>query len=134
VNKIKDLLDGMNFRPSATDSAIAAGKRELGVDLPPEYREFLKRANGGEGFVGKNYLILWRVEELASMNQAYQIQEYIPGLLIFGSSGGGEAYGFDTRTPNWTIVRVPFVGMEWSLAEPMGATFNGFLERLSEID
>jgi hypothetical protein len=66
------------------------------------------------------------------MNQSYEVQKYVPGLLVFGSSGGGEAYGFDTRFPDWPIVQVPFVGMEWAVAEPMGSSFGEFLGQLYE--
>jgi len=127
-------MDCFNRRPGATAAAIVASARQVGVKLPAEYEEFLKLTNGGEGFIGKQYAILWSVEELASMNQSYEVQKYVPGLLIFGSSGGGEAYGFDTRTPQLPIVQVPFVGMDWDNAEPMGDSFSAFLERLQEIE
>jgi hypothetical protein len=126
------LLDGVERRPPATDAAIAISEDQLGAKLPREYLRFLKLTNGGEGFVGSPYVILWSVEDLASMNRSYEVQEYAPGLLIFGSDGGGEAYGFDTRTPEWPIVQVPFVGMAWKSSQPMGASFSAFLKRLSE--
>ena len=124
------LLNEVNLRAAATDAIILAGEEQLGVKLPVDYVEFLKMGNGGEGFVGKEYLILWGIEELASMNQHYEIHKYVPRLLIFGSNGGGEAYGFDARTTSWPVVRMPFVGMEWEVAEPFGTTFNAFLEHL----
>jgi hypothetical protein len=126
------LTEGLDRRPAATDAIVAAGEGQLGKKLPEDYVRFLKHANGGEGFVGKGYAILWPVDELASMNRSYEVQEYAPGLLIFGSDGGGEAYGFDTRTSDWIVVQVPFVGMTWSLARPRGASFIAFLKNLSE--
>jgi hypothetical protein len=129
------LLANVSRRIPATTAAVAEYERLLGADLPREYVEFLRTTSGGEGFIGKNaYVILWGVHELASMNQAYEVERYVPGLLVFGSDGGGEAYGFDTRTPQWQIVQVPFVGMTWDLAEPMGATFTAYLERLYETE
>jgi hypothetical protein len=124
-------IEKLNRRPPATDEAIAAFEETLGAQLPGDYQRFLKIANGGEGFIGKNaYVILWGVDELASMNQAYEVENYAPGLLIFGSDGGGEAYGFDARNPHWTTVQVPFVGMGWKLARPIAVSFTGFLEHL----
>ena len=130
LGDINEFLVNLNRRPAATDAAIRATEKQLNAELPREYKGFLRSSNGGDGFVGKKYVILWRVDELPSLNQSYEVQKYVPGLLVFGSSGGGEAYGFDTRLPDWTIVRVPFVGMEWAVAEPMGSSFSEFLEQL----
>jgi len=126
----------MNFARNAPASVatLMEAERQLGVRLPLEYTEFLKKTDGGEGFIGSTaYVILWPLSELGVMNQAYEIQKYVPGLLIFGSDGGGEMFGFDTRSSQWAIVRVPFVGMTWDLAQTLGTTFNEFLERLCEI-
>jgi hypothetical protein len=128
---MRRFVENLNCRPPATEEAIAAFEKTSGKQLCADYREFLKVVNGGEGFIRKNaYVILWGVDELASMNKAYEVEDYAPGLLIFGSDGGGEAYGFDTRSPQWAIVEMPFVGMAWSLAEPIAASFRGFLEHL----
>jgi hypothetical protein len=131
--KIEILLKDFKRHPAASDATIADSEKKLGAAFPAEYVEFLKLGNGGEGFVGKNaYVMLWRVEELAPMNQAYEAEKYAPGLLIFGSDGGDEAFGFDTRGARWEVVRVPFVGTNWRSAQPMGKTFNAFLKRLYE--
>ena len=128
------LLTSLNKQPGASDAAIAEGGRQLNLKLPEEYVEFLKLSNGGEGFIGKNsYVILWGVDELASLNQSYEVQQYAPGFLVFGSNGGGEAYGFDTRTTTLPVVQIPFVGMDWSLAQPLGGSFKDFLETLHEV-
>jgi hypothetical protein len=54
--------------------------------------------NGGEGFIGENYLRAWPVEDLIQSNKDYRVDEAAPGLFLFGSSGGGEAFAFDTRS------------------------------------
>lgn len=132
---MRRFLDGLNREAGATDTAIAESENRLRRKLPTEYIDFLKLTNGGEGFVGKNsYVMLWPIGDLPSMNQSYEVEKYVPGLVIFGSDGGGEAYGFDTRSAEWPIVQVPFVGMAWSVAQPMGASFHDFLERLYKSD
>jgi len=121
----------LEHRSGATNALIRESEQELGATLPEEYVEFVRLTNGAEGFVGGNaYVILWSVEELAPLNKAYDVQTYVPGLMIFGSDGGGEAYGFDTRTPDWPIIQVPFVGIAWSLARTIGRSFAAFLEHL----
>jgi len=134
VVKLSPLLDDFNCHLPATEAAIASCSEELGLQLPSDYIEFLKTSNGGEGFIGRvGFANLWSVEELPSLNRTYEVQKNAPGLLLFGSSGGGEAYGFDTRSSAWPIVQVPFVGMEWPLAAPMGDSFVDFLRRLYRL-
>lgn len=98
--------------------------------MPDEYARFLQKMNGGEGFVGNAYVILWRVEELLEMNRAYHVVEYAAGLFLFGSDGGGEAFAFDIRFDAKPIVSVPFVGMDLSLIRPVAQDFKTFLEEL----
>ncbi len=129
------LLANLSQRSPARTAAVTECERRLGAKLPPEYVQFLRTTNGGEGFIGRHaYVIFWGAEELVSMNKAYEVAKYAPGLLVLGSDGGGEAYGFDTRNPQWEILQVPFVGMAWDLAEPVGATFIAFLQYLYNIE
>jgi hypothetical protein len=109
-------------------TAIAALERSL----PSDYIEFASSFDGGEGFIGDHYLVLWRVAELAALNREYEFSEYAPDLLAFGSDGGGEAFAFDTRTEPASVVIVPFIGMSYAAATPVTASFNEFLIRLRD--
>lgn len=106
---------------------------QFGFALPNDYRDFLRASNGGEGFIGPNaYVILRMIGDLSEMNNAYQVAEYAPGLFLFGSDGGGDAYAFHSRTSAMPIVSVPFVGMELSVARVIAPTFSAFLNVLSK--
>ncbi|HEY5328610.1 MAG TPA: SMI1/KNR4 family protein [Acidobacteriaceae bacterium] len=132
--EMQRLLAKLNANPGAPAAVITESETSLGLALPAEYIEFLKYSNGGSGFIGSvEYVIFWKTEELAPLNIAYEVQKYTPGLLIFGSNGGGEAYGFDTRSAACPIVRIPFIVMDWNDARPMGDSFFAFLRRLSEV-
>ena len=65
----------------------------LGIPLPSQYIEFMKRHNGGEGDIGGiTWLMLDRLETLQELNEA--VQEFLPdGTIIIGSDGGSELYG-----------------------------------------
>ena len=119
------------MRPPVTSKQITAFSIASGLTLPQDYTAFMNKANGGEGLVGPNaYLILFAVDELVSLNKAYQVEDYVPGLLIFGSDGGGEAFAFNARDA-MRIVRVPFVGMDPSTVETLADNFSAFIEYLS---
>lgn len=106
----------------------------LGVRLPNEYIAFLKLRNGGEGFIGKDsYAIFWKTGDLHSLNSAYEVETYAPGLFIFGSDGGGEAYAIDYADPALSIVAVPFVGMDRELVRKIGSNFDEFLNALAMV-
>lgn len=126
----KRLLAKFNGNPPADANAIRQLETDAGLCLPEDYAKFLQGVDGGEGFVGNAYLILWRAGELVEMNKAYQVAEYAPGLFLFGSDGGGEAFAFDTRADARPIVSVPFVGMELKVARVVAFNFKAFLEEL----
>src|SRR3569833_2002325 len=105
VDDIEQLLNSLDRHPAATEADVKALERDIGMTLPRDYRRFLLQSNGAEGFIGKAaYVMLWGTKEIAQLNRSYEVDRYAPGLLIFGSSGGGEAYGFDRRAAACTIV------------------------------
>lgn len=67
-----------------------------GVTLPEKYLDFMAAHNGGEGDIGETWFVLFTLEELAEMNEAYETQKYLPGCVIIGSNGGEELYGIDS--------------------------------------
>lgn len=112
--------------------AVQASVLNLGRSLPSDYLQFISEHDGGEGFVGENYLILWRIDELATFNREYEVEIYAPGILLFGSNGGGEGYGFDTRETTMPVVRVPFIGMDLRYATRVADGFSDIFIQLTK--
>jgi hypothetical protein len=108
----------------ATLDAINSAEKELGYSFPEGYRAFLETVNGGEGFIGKSYFMLWSVEELYQFNVEYEVHKYAPGLVLIGSNGGGEGYAFDSRMKDSPIYVVPFIGMSLNDADFFCANFE----------
>jgi len=93
----------------------------------------LERMNGGTGFVGKNYLMAWRVEDLIQFNKELFVDVAAPELLLFGSDGGGESFAFDTRSSPPLIVAVPsIVYLEDAIV--IAPDFNSFLQHLYQAE
>ena len=122
----------MSFSPSqppASRDSVARCQSNLSFPLPADYVQFLEQMNGGEGFVGKNYLMAWPIEDLIQFNKDYYVDVAAPELLLFGSSGGGETFAFDTRSSPPPIVAVPaIVCLEDAIV--IAPTFNSFLQHL----
>jgi hypothetical protein len=115
----------------SSEEAVSALLRVLGKPLPGEYLNFLRRANGGEGFVGEAYAMLWRCEDLIEYNRSYEVAELAPGFFLIGSNGGGEAYAFNLTSGSSALYQLPFVGMESQYANHVADSLDWFLAGLS---
>jgi hypothetical protein len=119
-------------RPPASAEALRAAEQSIGKTLPEDYKAFLLEHNGGDGFIGTGYFILWRAEELCKFNDGYEVSKYAPGLLLFGSNGGGDGFAFDTRALPYRVMQVPFVGMSRADKFHAAVSFTELLMRRRE--
>ncbi len=132
---IVNLLSSFHGNSGASEDDVANAEIALGFKLPVDCRQFMKGMDGGEGFIGEgSYLMLWSVRELAALNVDYETSLYCPGVVLIGSSGGGEAFGMDRFDGDMRFIRVPFIGMSRSLIEVESTSFEGFLESIGESD
>lgn len=131
--RIATLVDELKLNEGAPRKLIDEVEAQLYVTFPVDYRKFMAESNGGEGSVGtRSYLVLWPLEDLIPLNEAYAVKEFAPGLILFGSDGGDTAYAFDARETALIIIEVPFIGMSVNEARPCGASFLDFLRYLHE--
>lgn len=114
-----------------TLKAIRQIEEYLQIAFPSDYVEFVLKYNGAEGAVGASYVAMWAVDEIVPLNRAYSVEEFAPGIVLFASDGGGEAYGFDTRDKNMPIVNMPFIGMGHDAVVKIADTFHEFLLSLN---
>ena len=128
--KFDALLKDFSGTGCCSAEELAAVEHELGHHLDRDYRSFMLTRGGGEGSIGDGYLILWKMVELLPFNREYEVEKRAPGLLLFGSSGGGEGYGFDRRSGRVSLVRVPFIGLSWRHAIEAVSSFGEFLGAL----
>jgi hypothetical protein len=69
--KTPEILKAWRLNAGASADAIRDAISSLGRSLPPDYVQFLCDHDGGEGFIGRNYLIVWRAEELSIFNREF---------------------------------------------------------------
>lgn len=121
------------FDPPAEAAVVDGLSASFGVKLPKDYTDFLREHNGGEGFIGDSYIIFFKAEELVDFNREYEVEKYAPGILLFASNGGGEAYGFDTHDVDMPIVRIPFIFMERQSAETIARDLADLFATLEDL-
>ncbi|MCP4177198.1 MAG: hypothetical protein GY756_05470 [bacterium] len=74
----KNLLK--KFNSNAGISKAKLSTIGLPSEVPEEYLNFLEFCNGGEGFIGEEYLILYKAEEIQQKNLDYAVSDIIPGI------------------------------------------------------
>ena len=94
------------LKPAPSADQIAA-IRALHTRIPGEYLALLTEADGGEGWVGENYLQLWPsgvVVEVTNANRGSWRLTGVEHLVFIGGDGGGETLVLDLREAPPTIV------------------------------
>jgi hypothetical protein len=131
---VKKFIDRMDLNPPTTEEFLKDVEVKLGIRLPDQYKEFMLESNGAEGNVGTNsYLAIWPIEQIVQLNEEYAVNEFTPGLVYFGSDGGGMAYAFDNRVKETPIVEFPFESINIEDAKLCGNTFNEFLQNRKDL-
>ena len=128
INKYINDID-LNF--GATQDVICATENDLRKILPDDYKEFIKEHNGGEGYVGGlSYINLWKIEEIAELNESYEVKEYTPDFVYFGSDGGDMAYAMDFSEEKVRYIEFPFMSLHEEEKEILGDSFEEMLMTL----
>ncbi|CAB4955855.1 unannotated protein [freshwater metagenome] len=123
-----DPLAHFRRRRPARAAAVREHLAAYGPAIPADYLEFLETSNGGEGPVGEfGYVQLYPVEELARHTAGYEVESYAPGHLLFGSSGGGSLYAFDTLEPTPRLIELP-LPIELEYSTQTGTSLAEFFE------
>ena len=103
------------------------------MDLPAEYLEFLQRGGATEAFLTcgfPGYMQLWPLEKTAEYNEGYEIAEFAPGFLGFGSNGGGELLCFDG---SGAVYCLPCIGMSPEEAKKIADSWADFVQYIEVI-
>lgn len=132
-NSLELITSGLKRNQPTAREAIAVVESQSGVRLPDEYILFMLQSNGAEGMISKSYLSIWPIERLVQANKEYEVDIYTPGLIYFGSDGGGMAYAFDYRSDRIKIVEFPFESIYIEDAKTCAESFNDFLQYLYNI-
>ena len=146
-----DGLKWLNSRPPIDEEEIQDIERKLGVKLPRDFIECVKKYHGGHplvneftytdiylGPVGSCFGQLFSFDsgdmENIIQNNEVPPEDFPEGLVMFGYDGGGGYICFDYRTTKTAPSVVFWISDAPSADEiiPLADTFTGFVEMLYE--
>lgn len=127
---IDDLLISIGFtKVSPPDSSIIKKVKTIfDFIIPSDYQKYLTDFSQFEDNIGKEYVALWKGEQLIQSNIEYEIQVHLPKIFGIGSNGGGELIGINMESKE--IILCPFLGFSEENFIKIGDSFTDFLVRL----
>jgi SMI1/KNR4 family protein SUKH-1 len=123
------LLAAVQLAPrGATDEQIARAESEMDCTLPEDVKALLRERDGGRGTLGprKRPFELWSMGRIADECEAQEVTRAVPGLVLFGSDGGSEGYGWLAGKYG----RVPVLAAGPHEFEPLGDSLAELLRTL----
>jgi len=133
MNTLHEILTRHNWpeKPVSGQHDFGDIENKAGFELPKDYKDFLLKYAGHETEMGQEYFRLWDREELITLNEEYNVLEYLPGTLGIGSNGGGELIAIEKLgDKDFRIVLTPFVDLDAEFHIEIGESFIDFLVRL----
>lgn len=116
------------FNPSATDEQITELESQLQIELPNDYKQFLKLINGFAGTVNEFVVDFEPVDKTYQCTQDTCAQ-FFPWAIYIGTNGGGEMFVIDKRQTPYQFGLLPNIADENDFL-PLGDTFEKFIQRL----
>lgn len=96
--------------------------------IPYDLELLYKNSNGAEAFIKEEYLLIWPLDELIELNNAYCVNDFAPDFLLIGSNGGDIAYAIEKSSGR--IYQMPFIGMSRDEAELIGESLSDLYKYL----
>ena len=128
-NIIQEIVDNWNKNPGVNNELIPIIEKQLNIVFPKDYVTFLEWSNGGEGFIGENYISLWKIENLVVLNKEYLIQKYLSKKFVgIGTDGGGICYGL-LLDKTYSIFKCPLGDLDLTEITIIAKSINDFLRK-----
>src|SRR5947209_14361694 len=103
------------------------------LSLPQDVRAFLEKHDGARGTLGarKRPLVLWSAEQIAREADEQEVTRATPGLVLFGSDGGAEGYGYLPRLRKGKYGRISLIAAGAHEFEGLADSFEGLLKAIA---
>jgi len=112
----------------ASEADLLKLESQNGTNLPDEIRRLLTLTFSPAGFVGRSYIDFFTIRDMLSVDP--WVQDAVSGFVPFASNGGGEYFGFDSRTEPPPFVMLPAIVLNWDDAMLLGRDWDAFWKTL----
>lgn len=130
-DKFISAIENLDVGKGADDKTIAEVEKTFNFKFPSDFLTFLKNTDGAEGPIGKNgYISLWSLKQMVVLNDEYFVNKYKPNLMLFGTDGGGEGFGYNKDDSS--IVQIPLIGIGTDPYINISYSFTDFIENYEE--
>jgi hypothetical protein len=124
-------LDRVALRLPAPDVELEAFRASASKLLPDDYVRFLRAADGGEGWIGENYIQIASAREAAETTRG--LERFVPGLFFFGGDGAAALFAFDLRDKAAPVVITHTDDLDLNGLVRIAESFSAFVRELREI-
>lgn len=92
LKKLNEIFVLETQEPPATKEAIQELKNFSSIDVPFDYLEVIQHSTNAEFNVNNEiYIRIWGPADCIEINEAHNIQKYIPNSLAIGDDEGGKS-------------------------------------------
>jgi hypothetical protein len=127
------LLRDVRLAGPAPAGLVERVEQEMDCTLPADVKTFLQEHDGGSGTLGaqKRPIELWSLERIRDECEAQEVTRSVPGLVLFGSDGGEEGYGWFPRLRQRRYGRISLIAAGAHEFEALSDSFEELLESLA---
>ena len=131
MTRLDDLLTKQGFSKKTSKSNIDFPiiEEHLRFKLPEDYKYYLANYDDFEGFVGEEYLRLWKIDDLFKLNKEYGVND-LPDTIAIGTNGNMEFIAIELKVNDYRIVLSPFIDIDVQNHIEIGTSFSDMLIRL----
>jgi len=128
MEKIFELLPDFYRGATPLEKEFVRLKKTIPFEISPDYLEFMKNFDGGEGTVGEKYLAIWNINDVLKTSQFYKKEDSIfhENYFVFGSNSGIFTYAFNKK--NGEIEELDLYEMDYK--RTMGTDIESLIIKL----
>jgi len=133
TTQLDAILNKYNFSKKLFESNVSFEmvEKEIGFELPDDYKYYLANFDYFEGFLGPEYLKLFAYDNLLERNKEYGIIEALPNTLMIGNNGSSEFIAIEClNTKDFRVVLSPLIDLSDQYHIEIGTSFSDMIDRL----